>query len=538
LKKFVNKILLAYRWIPTITKEQLIFNFPKPIGFIMICMIKLILLLPNRLIVLLLPKRYCALFANIAMNDFNDTKALPFVIKAQSLPRSRKLAIHYELHIAERTKKIENPISKAFTVESLIDGRFDSTLSWGFWTLSHSRYQKMLTKAKLFLENETLNSNSCDTRYLPEFTSNMGHLGYLTSYISYYSQFDPNREIVIWPKFSPNEFFMNLVLEQSPIKIKTIDDANKINAIPFYEKDNLALSMCEPGKWRVEHCSGAFSYQDFPEMIEDNAFKIKFPDSLQEYNISKLVKIGFNPNKWFVILHIRENKDISLNNQQARDARISNYKYFCEKIYELGGQVIRMGNKNFPSIPEGFLAIDYAQTDVRSGEIDCWLWANCRWWTGNANGASLAAYAFGAKRLISDQWFWDNLGPSTDFYMPKIMSVSGKILDPNQTINFDLSRRMAVDDFTKLEACLIDNTPTQLRDAAVDLFLATEINKQSRTRNQNSRQPELQNNLNSRSLSSKSEQSMQIPTSYINYLVDDLGFSTDWMKKPPFLLQE
>jgi putative glycosyltransferase (TIGR04372 family) len=538
LKKFVNRILLGYRWIPTLTKEQLISYFPKSIGFIIVCIIKLILLLPNRLIVLLLPKWYCALYANIAMNNFNDAKALPFVIKAQSLPQSRKLAIHYELHIAERAKKIENSISKAFTVESLIDGRFDSTLSWGFWTLSHFRYQNMLTKAKLFLENKTLNSNSGNKRYLPEFTSNMGHLGYLTSYIGYYAQFQPNREIVIWPKFSPNEFFMNLVLEQSPLKIKTIDDPNIINSIPFYKKDNLALSMCKPGKWRVEHCSGAFSYQDFPEMIKENAFKIEFPDRLQEYNISKLVKIGFNPNKWFVILHIRENRDINLRNQQARDARISNYKYFCEKIYELGGQVIRMGNKNFPPIPEGFLAIDYAHTDIRSGEIDCWLWANCRWWTGNANGASIAAYAFGAKRLISDQWFWDNLGPCTDFYMPKIMSVSGRILDPNQTINFELSRRMAVDDFTKLEACLIDNTPTQLRDAAVDLYLATEINKQSKTKNQNNHQLELQNNLNSKILTSKSEKSMQIPTSYKNYLVDDLGFSTDWMKKPPFLLQE
>ena len=522
MNRLLAKIKTGNSWIPTLTKDQLISNYPKPISLVISCLIRLLLFLPNRLMVLILPKRLCALHASFAMSEFGDSKALPFVIKAQKHPRSRKLAIHYELHIAERAGKIENLLSKAYSLQSILDGRLESTMSWGFWTLSHPRYQRMLLNAKLALENEVFNDETENIRYLPEFTTNMGHLGYLTSYIGHYAHFDSSREIVIWPNQAPNKFFMSLVLDQSPLKIKTSNSKNWQKSIAFHKKDNLALSMLSPGKWRIEHCSGAYSNQNFPEMQDKYSFKLKFPSSRYENCVSKLITIGLNPNKWFVILHIRGNVSFNSNSLQARDADITRYKDFCEKIYDLGGQVIRMGNKNFSQIPADFLAVDYAHSELKSDEMDCWLWANCRWWTGNANGAAIAAYAFGAIRLITDQWFWDNLGPSTDYFMPKTLSIGGKVLNPYQTVNFDLSRRMALDDFTKLNAQLIDNTSTQLINAAVDLYVATEQSKGSIGENKIFHESEIQSEFNSCLRNTNLTQSMKIPNSYLDYLVNYL----------------
>lgn len=521
--KILEKIKIGYSWIPTLTKDQLTANYPKSISSVISILSKFLLLLPNKFIVLILPKRFCALLASFAMYDFGDAKALPFVIKAQLHSRSRKLAIHYELHISERANNIENLLSKAYSRNSILDGRFDSTLSWGFWTLSHPRYQRMLLSAKLLLENEYFNYEPENTRYLPEFTSNMGHLGYLTSYIGHYAYFDSKREIVIWPNQAPNKFFMSLVLEQSPLKIRTIDCKNEQNSIAFHKKDNLALSMLVPGKWRIEHCSGAYSNQNFPEMDEKHSFKLKFPPELYDNYASKLSTIGFNPNRWFVVLHIRGSGGFNSRNLQARDSDVTRYSDFCKKIYDLGGQVIRMGNSSFPPIPKEFLAIDYAHSELRSDVLDCWLWANCRWWTGNASGASIAAYAFGARRLITDQWFWDNLGPSTDYFMPKTLEIAGRVLSPEQTVNFNLSRRMAVDDFTRLDARLIDNTSIQLSSAALDLYVDTEQIKKSIIEDKTRLESKIQSDFNTSLRNLNSKQTMKIPHSYLNYLANYLG---------------
>jgi putative glycosyltransferase (TIGR04372 family) len=350
-----------------------------------------------------------------------------------------------------------------------MDGRFGAALLWAFWNLSLHEYADFIKKVLIKLEERETKSPPKGPRLLPEFTTNMGHLGYLVSYLGYYENQEPAREIVLWPDHAPNNFYMNLVINQSPIKITTRSGKPNLTFENPNVMDSLIFSRKSSGKWRFEHNAAVCSNQIFPELSGTSIFKLSFPKERENECIIQLEKLGFNPNKWFVILHIRESGRNNLDSTQARDSEVIKFIDFCNLISDLGGQVVRMGGRNFPKLAPNFQAIDYAHSDFSSDMIDCWLWANCRWWTGNANGAALAAHAFGAPRVVVDQWFWDNFGPSTDLYLPKIVLQNGVPLSALATINHKLSRNMNMKTIKRNSLSFRSNTSQEIVAATLDM---------------------------------------------------------------------
>ena len=83
--------------------------------------------------------------------------------------------------------------------------------------------------------------------------------------------------------------------------------------------------------------------------------------------------MNISKSKWFVVLHIREVLKGSQVSIRAEDSRVENYRDFCNSVNELGGQVVRMGNRNFPKLASDFPAIDYAYSEFKSDFFDTWL---------------------------------------------------------------------------------------------------------------------------------------------------------------------
>ena len=478
-KSIVQKIKLSYSILPTLTKNQLTSYFPGIVSGIVLTLVRTFLLLPSHLIARITPRRVCALIANIALNEKSIEKALPFIARARKYGPSRKLAIHYEIGVAESesARKLHDYLQKSMTASGISDKSFDPILAWGFWNLSYRDYINLLKRAQTALQEQSRIKDASPVRMLPEFTSNMGHMGYLTSYIGHYSIADPSREIALWGDTAPNKYFLKLILEQSELKIRLMDGSPKNYELDLLDTDTLALSKSLDSTWRIEHCSAAYSGQNFPELENSNRFVLEFPINQYSFCIERLSKIGFNPNKWFVVLHVRGPKNNDRFNGQARDSLVERYSEYCKMIVDLGGQVIRMGGKQFPALDLKFPAIDYAFSDIKSNDIDCWLWANCRWWSGTMNGASIAAYAFGATRLLTDHWFWDNVGPESDYYMPKLLSKDGQILNITDTVRHDLSRNMDMSKFKNNGIDISENPQNELALAAVDIFENTATRK-------------------------------------------------------------
>ena len=512
--KAFKKFKTLNNLLPTLTVNKLPTYFPNSISRIIVFHIIKMVKYFEKLMVVFSPAKFAALIASALIENGDLKKAIPYIEKAESDGMSRKAMIFFQVEKIERElpKNLLDYLKEKINAKNLRNGIFETAIDWGFWNLSHAENNELLEHALNVLSQETQVNYYFGKRFLPNFTSNLGHLGFLTSYLAYYSINDPKREIALWPDYNANNYFTKLILDQSPLKITCISGKPSISPSEILNKDTLVYSFAGQNKWRIEHSSGSYSGQNFSEVENSNRFKLEFPIKDEERCIQEMSKIGFDKNKWFVCLHIRGASNNSIKNLQARDGEISEYDEFIEMIYDLGGQVVRMGNPNFKKLKSNSRAIDYAHSEVRNDILDCWLWSRCRWWTGNSNGASLAAYAFGAQRLITDQWFWDSIGPNTDYFMPKLVSKAGELLSLEDTISSKLSRRMTIEHFTKAGIRVHNNPPDLLAQAAIEMY----ENTRSTSKLEIS-QSSLEIQLNTLLRNEFTSQTMRLPICYQNF---------------------
>lgn len=367
----------------------------------------------------------------------------------------------------------------------------NALISWAWWDTSHKNFNFLLRNKISRLENTHIFADN-SSRILPNHTSHLGHIGFLQKYIDFYSQVDKNRAIEIWPDIAPNSYYLQKVIDNSPLKIVKNVGKPPINHKAPSMVDTLSYSQLSNSKWRIELSAGMYSGQQFPELDEKlvRHLSMNADESIQsEYFLEKN---RIDEQKWFVVLHLRQARENSKISIRAEDAKVENYREFCQAINELGGQVVRMGDKNFPKLSEGFPAIDYAYSDFKSDFFDTWLWANCRWWTGNFNGACVPPLTFGVPRLITDAWPWDMNGPATDVVMPKILAncESGRKMTITETLNNKLSRNTKLERFAMQNLELRDNSSHELVLAANYMYRKTQPNHLKSGNSQN-----LQNNL-------------------------------------------
>lgn len=335
--------------MPVLTRNQLRRYAPAKYFSLIDAFLTLSLKVITKKTVKFVPITISALLANYCLEFNQIDKALLLVHRAQRSLKSRRLAYSYEIEIAAGKSKLSrnNQLFTAISDQGIKDGRFEAAMLWAFWNLSHFEYADYINSVITRLEERKANSNKSETRLLPEFTTNMGHLGYLVSYLRYYEIEDPNRVIELWPDQSPNKFFIDLLIEQSPLKVIVNKGKPNLGNQQVNSIDSLIFSRKPSGQWRFEHNAAVCSAQSFPELQINEGFNLKFPNEKNSFIIQELGKIGFQPNKWFVILHIRESVSNNFASKQARDSEIEKYADFCKLISDLGGQVVRMGNTSF-----------------------------------------------------------------------------------------------------------------------------------------------------------------------------------------------
>lgn len=523
--KFFKKFIYFLKVVPKLTKYQAELYLPRSVTFVFFGYLEFISRLFGRHAHMLVPKILCSVSANYFLSSNEFSSAYQFAKKSQRVEKSRKLAIHYEIEIIRRNSEIDLKfyLNQAISPEGIRSNKFDSAIQWAFWNLNHVDYSHLLERAINSLSTyEAETEQDFGPRELPEFTSNMGHLGYLTTYIGFYSRFDPSREIKIWPELTPNRFFLKLLVQQSPIRIHCLSgEPSPTDKHNILKRDSLAISRLTGKSYRIEYCSGTMSGQDFPELEVSKRFKLSLERDLSEQACISLTNLGFKFDSWFVILHIREPQGVEFS-FQIRDSFINNYQEFCRAIVDLGGQVVRMGHNGFPILPKDFPAIDYAHSKSKSEEIDCWLWANCRWWTGNASGAAEAALAFGARRLIVDQWYWQCLGPSTDFFMPRLFVKDGEPQSIMSTLRHPKSRGMNSKEFQDLHLDVPNINSQLLVQAGVQMYQETSSKSVRPFQNRKTEESNFASVLSKALQNHNIGQRMQIPTAYDKFLLENV----------------
>jgi putative glycosyltransferase (TIGR04372 family) len=118
-------------------------------------------------------------------------------------------------------------------------------------------------------------------------------------------------------------------------------------------------------------------------------------------------KLGINDNKWFVCLHVRDSgfwKDKGLD--EYRNANIQNYYKVIEKIHELGGITIRMGDKSMVKLPKLRGLIDYPFSNEKSELLDLYLIKKCKLYIGMQSGILDVAILFSKPIIITNMVSW------------------------------------------------------------------------------------------------------------------------------------
>ena len=454
-------------------------HFPFIFEIIILKLIKLLSVHYPPQLIKFMPPVLCNLLGQIAFIQGKPKEVnILWFRRAQKSKKSMKLGfgleagqhINFPNNIDGNQKFVLDRIEKDISPIEL----FDIIRSYSFWNLDFKRNLNCLSELKDKIEVIDNNSSSLDSdRYLPEFTTNMGHLGFLYFYICFYNRANELRTVHLWPDVAPNKLFLDKVLS-----VANFDIIMERGPVPKYFNsllncDNLLFSRETKGLWRFEINTSAYSPQNFPELYSKSRPLLKMETKELEEGYSKLKSIGMDPNRWIVTLHIREPKNgNSRYNWQSRDSSILDYRQFCEVIRDLGGQVIRMGDDRFPELPKNFPALDYANSAVRSELLDMWLWSQALWSTVNPNGAMIPPMTFGTPRLITNQWFWDITGDEKDMFIPKLLfsGEQNRLLRINEVFNHPLSRAMDKNLFRNINIEILDNSSVILRDAALDFY--------------------------------------------------------------------
>ena len=431
--------------------------------------------LPKKLMILI-PSRFALIFGLLAGENNKKIRNNDWLDKAKKHELTRDLATYHLADMFDRygeANKLSHLIDGCVTEAGLIKGDVTSILSWANFNLGFQDYGLLLDKVIKLLESEDLRNPESNLRFLPYHANYLGHISLLQKYISYYSITDKDRVLGIWSDSCVNRYYLDKVIDWSPLKIQMFDGKPpKTFADP--RTVEFTVSRERQNKWRVDLANGSYTGQSFPEANppESHFLEINEVENVRAQEICK--SIGLNLDKWFVCLHVRQGP-LGFTNDSNRDADILSYRDFCKQVLDMGGQVIRMGDPSFPKLPTDFPAIDYAHSEARSTFFDTWLWGSCRWWTGTNNGPAGVAMTFGKPRLMTNSWLWEGIGQVNDLWMPKQMvdTESGRILTPNETIRSGVSRACSKEKLEAKKLLLRPNSPSELKEAAIEMFERT-----------------------------------------------------------------
>ena len=448
------RILKTYRAVTVMgvirLKDALELRFGKILSRIVILLIHKIALYTPLNIIRYFPRSLASIFGSCALViNYDQNRVFRWANRAAQSKFSghKKAAFFIKVNYMFRTSN-ENDFKEFIEKEVLSYSSskelLDFYILWSHHNNNQHGYSNLISKIVKKLEESDVRNESDLKRYLPEHTTNMGHLSALFLYGNYYRKVDPNRHIVIWPDIAPNKFYLNEILKLLPFNVTLMEGTPSGINLRRNQIDTLNYSRINPAQWRLEAVCSIPSEQDFPEYIIDEDYKLRCDQNLTNKTLSDLIKIGFDPKKWFVALHIKEHRSGFEAGGETRDSARKSYHASCQLIRDLGGQVVRMGSSNFPKLQEDFPAIDYAHSEIKSEQTDYWLWGNCKFWIGNGNGTVWASLSFGKPRLYTNVWPLMPAGPNTDFFLPKLIydKVKMRLLSAEEMVTIKLSRSM------------------------------------------------------------------------------------------------
>lgn len=196
-----------------------------------------------------------------------------------------------------------------------------------------------------------------------------------------------------------------------------------------------------------------------------------------------LAGLGYEPDNWHVVFHVREKKE--RNGRDYSNADVRTFLDSIDYVIERGGLAILIGENNNYPLPEKYGFINYARRNEKSEKLNIAILSLCRFLIGTSSGPLTVPPTFGIPILYTNNPRVSLSFKNKGFCITKKIkdTDTGKILKFNQQANFDLGIGLAS---YKGRYTYINNSSAEILDATREMF---ELNEGKIFQNTGSEQP-------------------------------------------------
>ena len=277
--------------------------------------------------------------------------------------------------------------------------------------------------------------------------------------------------LIITPK-SANDAFLELWRNYFPILRVSHSDSLTIekNFWPSFEHVQTAKTQTGVADLISAHnkYARAFEEKGFPPLLN-------IPPEIEDRGATRMREWGWDPEGWFVVLHVRENKlDMP---GYGRNANPSSYIPAINAIIDLGGTVVRIGDRGMSPLPHIMGLVDLTQLRCHEDWLDIFLIAKCRFFIGTTSGPLLVPNLFGKPVLATNA---PDLGKFV--YLPKsivlpkrVKTAEGKLLTMNEQLSSPAGYSDAWLPHNKFEKLQwVANSPEDILNATKELLTGSD----------------------------------------------------------------
>jgi putative glycosyltransferase (TIGR04372 family) len=320
-------------------------------------------------------------------------------------------------------------------------------------------------------EARRLGLDGLGLRFLRDYTTHIGHLGFLDHYVKARLlglRADIRPVVLCGRKPVANPSYLACWRRHLPDQVPSPEAYAHLESLAELLEDHTHGALDGQGRQRV-----TYTYGDYVEVQarwerEGRPPLLALEPAHAARGEACLRAMGIPEGAWHVGLHVREDRW-----DRVRDARVASYFPAIQAIVDRGGWVVRMGDPAMTPLPPMPGVVDYALGPHKSDWMDVYLWATGRFLVGTLSGPYQVPPTFGRPCLLT------NVAPlyapamyGGDLLLPKryYSPAQDRFLPYRELVATRTGLVSSSGHLASLGVELVDNTAEELREAAVEML--------------------------------------------------------------------
>lgn len=320
-------------------------------------------------------------------------------------------------------------------------------------------------------EARRLGLDRLGVRFLRDFTTHIGHQGFLDGYVKagLLGLRSLDRPVVLYGrKPVANRCYQDYWRRYLPDVVSSPEAYGLLEPLVPFLEDHTHGWLDHRGRVPIAHTYGDYvQVQDQWERAGRGCLLELEPEHAAQ-GAACLQAMGVPPGAWFVALHVREDRW-----DRVRDAPVASYLPAIQAITARGGWVVRMGDPAMTPLPPLPQVVDYALGPHKREWMDVYLWAATRFFLCTLSGPYQVPPTFGRPCLLT------NLAPvyapawyGADVVLPKRywLPAEDRFLTLPELFATGIGMVSSSGRLASLGVELVDNTPEELREAVEEML--------------------------------------------------------------------